>query len=42
MEKVSIKIGKDTLEELNKLKVHYRETYDDVVRRLIDGWKSTK
>jgi predicted CopG family antitoxin len=33
-----IRIGKDTKEELKKLKVHPRETYDDVIKRLFtDG-----
>jgi len=39
VEKVSVKIGKDTLEELKRLKVHPREPYDDVIRRLIKVWK---
>jgi len=34
-----IRIGKDTKEELNKLKIHPRETYDDVIKRIIDEYK---
>lgn len=34
-----IRVGKDTKEELKKLKIHPRETYDDVVRRLIEVYK---
>jgi len=34
-----IRIGKDTKEELKKLKVHPRETYDDVIKRLIEECK---
>jgi predicted CopG family antitoxin len=34
-----IRVGKDTKEELKKLKAHPRETYDDVVRRLIETYK---
>jgi predicted CopG family antitoxin len=34
-----IRIRKDTVEELKQLKVHPRETYDDVIKRLIQAWK---
>ena len=34
-----IRVGKDTKEELKKLKIHPRETYDDVIRRLIEVYK---
>ncbi|NHW22894.1 MAG: hypothetical protein HA489_01360 [Archaeoglobales archaeon] len=34
-----IRIGKDTKEELKKLKVHPRETYDDVIKRLIEEYR---
>ena len=37
-----IRIGKDTKEELNRLKVHPRETYDDVIKRLIETYKECK
>jgi predicted CopG family antitoxin len=33
-----IKIGKDVKKELEALKVHPRETYEDVIRRLIQAW----
>ncbi len=39
MESMSVRIKKDTIEELKRLKVHYRETYDDVIKRLIEAWK---
>lgn len=32
----TVAVGRDTLEALKGLKVHPRETYDDVLRRLID------
>jgi len=34
-----IRMSKDVKEELKKLKTHPRETYDDVVRRLIETYK---
>jgi len=34
-----IRIGKDTKEELKNLKIHPRETYDDVIKRLIEEYK---
>jgi predicted CopG family antitoxin len=34
-----IRIGRDTKEELKRLKVHPRETYDDVIKRLIEEYK---
>jgi len=34
-----IRIKKDTIEELKRLKIHPRETYDDVIKRLIATWK---
>ena len=39
---IPIRIGRDIVEELKKLKIHYRETYDDVIRRLIEYYKKTK
>jgi len=36
-----VRIRKDTLEELKRLKVHPRETYDDVIRRLIEAFKGS-
>jgi predicted CopG family antitoxin len=35
----SVRLGEDTVESLKKLKAHPRETYDDVVRRLIEAWR---
>jgi len=34
-----IRVGKDVKEELKKLKNHPRETYDDVIKRLIETYK---
>jgi hypothetical protein len=36
---MSVRIRKDTVEVLKRLKVHPRETYDDVVKRLVEAWK---
>ena len=38
----TISISKELREELNKLKVHPRETYKDVVGRLIDKEERTE
>ncbi|MEM1605833.1 MAG: hypothetical protein QXW41_06290 [Fervidicoccaceae archaeon] len=37
-----IRIGKDTKEELKRLKIHPRETYDDVIKRLIEEYKRSR
>jgi hypothetical protein len=37
-----IRVRKETKEELNRLKVHPRETYDDVITRLIEEYKRCK
>ena len=37
-----IRVRRETKEELNKLKVHPRETYDDVITRLIEEYKRCK
>jgi predicted CopG family antitoxin len=34
-----IRIGKDTKEELKRLKNHPKETYDDVIKRFIEKYK---
>jgi len=34
-----IRVGRDTKEELRRLKIHPRETYDDVIKRLIEEHK---
>ena len=37
---IPVRIGRDTVEELKKLKIHPRETYDDVIKRLIKNGKN--
>ena len=37
-----IRVRRETKEELNRLKVHPRETYDDVITRLIEECKRCK
>jgi len=37
----TIRIYKDTKKLLDQLKEHPRETYDDLIKRLIEEWKST-
>ncbi|MFP3264649.1 MAG: hypothetical protein RXO54_02310 [Acidilobus sp.] len=37
-----IRVRRETKEELNKLKVHPRETYDDVITRLIEEYRRCK
>ena len=37
-----IRVRRETKEELNRLKVHPRETYDDVITRLIEEYKRYK
>ena len=37
-----IRISRDTKEELRKLKIHPRETYDDVIRRLIEAYRKCR
>ena len=34
-----IRVGRDTKEGLRRLKIHPRETYDDVIKRLIEEHK---
>jgi len=36
-EETTMKIDKDVLERLAKLKVHERESYSDVIRKILDG-----
>jgi predicted transcriptional regulator len=33
----TIQVGTDTKEKLNGLKIHPRETYDDLINRLVDA-----
>ena len=35
----SIQLSEETKDVLNKLKIHYRETYEDVIKRLIEFWR---
>jgi hypothetical protein len=37
-----IRIRKENKEELKRLKIHPRETYDDVLSRLIDEYKKCR
>jgi hypothetical protein len=37
-----VRIGVDIIQELQRLKVHRRETYDDVIRRIFEEWKQLK
>ncbi len=39
MEKTQIRIDVDTRDKLKDVKVHKRETYDDIINRLIDEKK---
>jgi len=39
MEKTTIQISKQTKALLDELKIHPRETYDEVIRRLIESRK---
>ncbi len=34
-----IRVSKEVKEELRRLKIHPRETYDDVIKRLIEEYK---
>lgn len=42
MEKTSIKVSKKLLDELKSIKVHPRETYEDVIWRVLEEWKKLK
>ena len=35
----TIRVHEDTKKLLDEIKVHPRETYEDVIRRLIEKWK---
>ena len=35
----TIRVHEDTKKLLDEIKVHPRETYEDVIRRLIKAWK---
>jgi len=43
VESTSIKVSRRLVEKLKELKIHHRETYEDVIWRMIEAWeKSTK
>ena len=42
MTKTTIAISKETKEKLDRLKVHRREPYEDVIKRLIKKWEESK
>ena len=33
---ITVKITDDTRDKLDKIKIHKRETYDDIINRIID------
>lgn len=39
MVRTSIQLSRETKDVLDKLKIHYRETYEDVIKRLIEFWR---
>jgi len=41
-EKTTIQISSEIKAKLDKLKVHPREPYEDVIRRLLDFYESAK
>jgi len=41
-EKTMISIEKATAENLKKIKIHHRETYDDILKRLLKLHDETK
>lgn len=38
----NIKVSQETQDKMDKIKVHERETYDDIIVRLINGKKLNK
>jgi len=38
----TIKISQDLVEEFKKLKIHPRQSYDEVIRRIFEEWKKMK
>lgn len=38
----TIQVSVKTKNKLNKHKIHIRETYDDMINRLIDTYRNTK
>lgn len=41
MVRTSIQLSKEVRDVLDKLKIHYRETYEDVIKRLTEFWRET-
>jgi len=41
-EKTMVSLFKTTTEELLKLKIHKRESYDDIIQRLIEFYNNNK
>jgi len=39
MVRTSIQLSKETKDVLDDIKIHPRETYEDVIKRLIEFWK---
>jgi len=37
----TIKISEETKKKLDSLKIHFRETYEDVIKRLIQVYEKT-
>jgi predicted CopG family antitoxin len=37
-----IRVSEETYESLKKIKVHPRETWDEVVRRLLEAYKKSR
>lgn len=35
----TIRITKDLKTKLDKIKIHYRETYEDVIKRLVETYE---
>jgi len=42
MMKSTIAVSNETKEKLDNLKVHSREPYEDVIKRLIERWEKSK
>jgi len=40
--KTTIAVSKETKKKLDRLKVHPREPYEDVIKRLIERWEKSK
>jgi len=36
-----VKVSEETKKRLDSLKIHHRETYDDVIRRLIEFFEKS-